>query len=287
MNAIELNHLTKYYGKARGITDVTLSVETGDFFGFIGPNGAGKSTTIRILLGLITATAGSANIYGQRIQARRTAILGKIGYLPSETMFYHGMRIKDILRLSADLRKKDCRAEAKRLCDRLELDTSRKVEELSLGNRKKVGIVCAMQHKPELYILDEPTSGLDPLMQREFYTLLKERNQEGATIFLSSHILSEVQRYCRHAAVIREGTILITDSVENLGHTGAKRITLRGIKQAPALANIKDIKTTADSVSFLYSGTPDILLKALVPLPITDITIAEPDLEEIFLHYYQ
>ncbi len=287
MNAIELNHLTKYYGKARGITDVTLSVETGDFFGFIGPNGAGKSTTIRILLGLITATAGSANIYGQRIQACRTAILGKIGYLPSETMFYHGMRIKDILRLSADLRRKDCRAEAKRLCDRLELDTSRKVEELSLGNRKKVGIVCAMQHKPELYILDEPTSGLDPLMQREFYTLLKERNQEGATIFLSSHILSEVQRYCRHAAVIREGTILITDSVENLGHTGAKRITLRGIEQAPALANIKDIKTTADSVSFLYSGTPDILLKALVPLPITDITIAEPDLEEIFLHYYQ
>ena len=204
MKAIETIHLTKYYGKARGIADISLSVEEGDFFGFIGPNGAGKSTTIRTLLGLITATDGSARIFGQDIQTQQTALLGEIGYLPSETMFYHGMRVKDVLRLSADLHKKDCGKEAEKLCRRLDLDTSRKIDELSLGNRKKVGIVCAMQHRPRLYILDEPTSGLDPLMQREFYALLQERSREGATVFLSSHVLSEVQRYCRHAAVIRE-----------------------------------------------------------------------------------
>ncbi len=286
MKIIETRNLTKYYGKARGITDVSLSVEEGDFFGFIGPNGAGKSTTIRTLLGLISATDGSAEIFGKDISTCQTEILADIGYLPSETMFYRGMRVKDILQFSAKLHRKDCTEEARKLCERLELDTSQKIDELSLGNRKKVGIVCAMQHNPRLYIMDEPTSGLDPLMQREFYALLKERNDKGATIFLSSHILSEVQRYCKHAAVIREGELLVTDSVEKLGHTDTKRVTLHGIKEAPALAHIKDIKLTEDSVSFLYSGQASLLLRTLSELPITDITIAEPDLEEIFMHYY-
>ena len=287
MKAIETIHLTKYYGKARGIADICLSVEEGDFFGFIGPNGAGKSTTIRTLLGLITATDGSASIFGQDIQTQKTTLLGEIGYLPSETMFYHGMRVKDVLRLSAELHKKDCGEEAKTLCRRLDLDVSRKIDELSLGNRKKVGIVCAMQHKPRLYILDEPTSGLDPLMQREFFALLQERSREGATVVLSSHILSEVQRYCRHAAVIREGRILVADSVEKLGHTGAKRVTLRGVDKAPALPHIRDMETLPDAVSFLYSGEAGVLLNSLASLPVTDVTIAEPDLEEVFLHYYR
>lgn len=286
MKAIQTNNLTKYYGNFRGIIDVNLFVEEGDFFGFIGPNGAGKSTTIRTLLGLISATGGSAEIWGQDIRRHQTELLADIGYLPSETMFYNGMRVRDILRLSADLRKKDCTEEANLLCDRLSLDTSKKIDELSLGNRKKAGIVCAMQHKPKLYILDEPTSGLDPLMQREFYSILTERNKAGATVFLSSHILSEVQRYCRHAAVIREGRLLITDSVENLMVTGAKRITLQGVSSLPALENVRDVKPGNDTVSFLYSGKPDLLLKAMAQLPLKDITIAEPDLEEIFMHYY-
>lgn len=286
MKAIQTNNLTKYYGNFRGIIDVNLSVEEGDFFGFIGPNGAGKSTAIRTLLGLISATGGSAEIWGQDIRRHQTELLADIGYLPSETMFYNGMRVRDILRLSADLRKKDCTEEANLLCDRLSLDTSKKIDELSLGNRKKAGIVCAMQHKPKLYILDEPTSGLDPLMQREFYSILTERNKAGATVFLSSHILSEVQRYCRHAAVIREGRLLITDSVENLMVTGAKRITLQGVSSLPALENVRDVKPGNDTVSFLYSGKPDLLLKAMAQLPLKDITIAEPDLEEIFMHYY-
>lgn len=286
MKAIKTDHLVKYYGKSRGITDVSLAVEEGDFFGFIGPNGAGKSTTIRILLGLISPTGGKAEIFGRDVQTERTNVLSDVGYLPSEAMFYSGMRVKDILKLSADLQKKDCSGEAKKLCERLELDPGRRVDELSLGNRKKVGIVCAMQHRPKCYIMDEPTSGLDPLMQREFYALLQERNAEGATVFLSCHVLSEVQRYCRHAAVIREGRLLACDSVENLGHAGAKRVTLRGVKQAPALEQIKDVKITPEAVSFLYSGKAQELLKALSVLPITDIIIAEPDLEEIFMHYY-
>ena len=286
MNAIMTNNLTKFYGKARGIVGVNLSVEEGDFFGFIGPNGAGKSTTIRTLLGLIAPTGGSAEIFGKDICRQRTEILADIGYLPSETMFYGGMRVKDVLRLSARLRKADCSGEAEKLCERLELDTSRKIDELSLGNRKKVGIVCALQHRPKLYILDEPTSGLDPLMQREFYSLLQERNEDGATVFLSSHVLSEVQRYCKHAAVIREGRLLACDSVEKLGHTGAKRVTLRGVAAAPELEHIRDVKVSAEGVSFLYGGKADWLIKALSALSITDITIAEPDLEEIFMHYY-
>lgn len=286
MDAIKTEKLTKYYGKARGIIDVDLNVECGDFFGFIGPNGAGKSTTIRILLGLISATGGRAEILGKDIVKCRTEILSEIGYLPSETSFYSGMRVKDILKLSADLHKSKCEKEAKLLCERLELDTSRRVDELSLGNRKKVGIVCAMQHSPSLYILDEPTSGLDPLMQREFYALLDERNKAGATVFLSCHVLSEVQRYCRHAGVIRDGRLLVCDSVDKLANTGVKRVTLRGGGEVPRSDQIKNVNVTDDSVSFLFSGEPRELLKLLSAVPMTDFTVSEPDLEEVFMHFY-
>lgn len=286
MNIIKTEGLTKFYGKSRGIVDVDLSVEEGDLFGFIGPNGAGKSTTIRILLGLISANEGRAEIFGKDIVKNKVEILKDIGYLPSEAIFYHGMKVKDILELSAKLRGADCSEEAARLCERLELDTSRKVDELSLGNRKKVGIVCAFQHKPRLYILDEPTSGLDPLMQREFYNILKERADEGATAFLSSHILSEIQRYCNRAAIIREGRILTTDYVERLGYTGAKRVVLKGLQGKVDIENAKDITENGDSVSFLYGGRPDELLKLLCGSCFEDITIADPNLDEIFMHYY-
>lgn len=286
MHIIETDSLTKYYGKSRGIRDISLTVEEGDFFGFIGPNGAGKSTTIRTLLGLIRPNGGTAKIFGKNILSKREEILKSIGYMPSEAAFYHNMKVKEVIRLSADLRKQDCRKEAARLCERLEVNTEKKIGELSLGNRKKVSIVCALQHKPRLCVLDEPTSGLDPLMQREFYAILEERNVEGTTIFLSSHVLSEIQRYCRHAAVIREGRLLVSDSIEHLGHTDAKRVTLRGITAPPTIQNMKDITANGDTVSFLYGGRPDELLSALAALPLTDVTITEPDLEEIFMHYY-
>lgn len=286
MKAIQTEHLTKYYGKTRGIEDVSLCVEEGDFFGFIGPNGAGKSTTIRILLGLLAPTGGRAEVLGMKIGAKQTDILANVGYLPSETSFYHGMRVGEILSLAARLRKQDCSAEAKVLCERLSLDPTKRIDELSFGNRKKVGIVAALQHKPRLYVLDEPTSGLDPLMQHAFYEILQERNREGATVFLSSHILSEVGRYCKHAAVIREGGLLVCDSVDRLAHTGIKRVTLRGIFEMPEILNTRDVQLDGDTLTFLYSGMPATLPSVLSTILFEDFTVTDPDLEEVFMHYY-
>lgn len=286
MKIIQTENLTKYYGKARGIIDMNLSVETGDIFGFIGPNGAGKSTTIRTLLGLISPTSGSARIFDKDILKNHIEILSRIGYMPSEAMFYHGMRVEEVLRLSASLHGKNCRDEARRLCERFKLDTKKKVEELSLGNRKKVSIVCAFMHQPDLYILDEPTSGLDPLMQKAFFELIHEKNKQGATIFLSSHVLSEIQHHCKNAAIIRGGRLIACDSVEKLTDTKARRVTLHGISSPPRLDNTKNISCTENSVSFLYDGDMKVLIAELNQLPVTDMTVTEPELEEIFLHYY-
>lgn len=287
MEMIKTTKLTKYYGKARGIIDLDLTVAQGEFFGFIGPNGAGKSTTIRTLLGLIAPTSGSAMIFGKDVTKEREVILQDIGYLPSEALFYQGMRVKDVLKLSADLRKKDCAAESKRLCERLQLDTARKIDDLSFGNRKKVAIVCALQHRPRLLVLDEPTGGLDPLMQKEFFGILCERNQEGATILLSSHVLSEIQRNCTRAAIIRDGRIIACDSVDVLSKTSARRITVHGVVDLTQLGGIRDRKITKDSVSFLYSGDMGSLLRTLSLGQVDDLTVTEPDLEEVFLHYYE
>ena len=287
MDAIRTTGLTKYYGKARGIIDLNLNVKEGEFFGFIGPNGAGKSTTIRTLLGLIKPTGGSGFIFGKDIVREKQEILNDVGYLPSEAVFYTGMRVRDILKLSAELRKKNCTKEAKDLCERLQLDTTRKVEELSFGNRKKVAIVCALQHDPKLLVLDEPTSGLDPLMQREFFDILRERNQGGTTIFLSSHILSEIQRNCTRAAIVREGRMTACNSVEELVKTGAKRVVVHGNVNPPELSGIRDMQHVDNGISFLYTGDMNELVQMLSKSYITDLTVTEPDLEEIFMHYYQ
>ena len=287
MKAIETTKLTKYYGKARGIEDLNLSVNKGEFFGFIGPNGAGKSTTIRTLLGLIKSSSGSASVLGLDIEKDKEKILERIGYLPSETTFYAGMRVRDVLKFSADLRGKDCSKEAKVLCERLQLDTSKKVDELSFGNKKKVAIVCALQHKPELLILDEPTGGLDPLMQREFFQILQERNEEGTTIFLSSHILAEVQRNCTRAGIIREGKLIACGSVEALSRTNAKRVHVQGDVHIEELQEVRDLRQTENGMTFLYGGDINQLLQVFAKQNIQDISISEPDLEEIFMHYYK
>ena len=287
MESIKTTKLTKYYGKARGIEGLDLTVTQGEFFGFIGPNGAGKSTTIRTLLGLIAPTSGSAMIFEKDVTKEKESILRDIGYLPSEALFYKGMKVKAILKLSADLRKKDCNAESKLLCERLQLDTARKIDEMSFGNRKKVAIVCALQHRPKLLVLDEPTGGLDPLMQKEFFDILRERNKTGATVFLSSHVLSEIQRNCTRAVIIRDGRIIAQGSVDDLSKTSAKRITVHGSIHLENLSGVRDRKDTKDSVSFLYSGDMDSLLRTLSAGQVNDLTITEPDLEEVFLHYYE
>ena len=306
--AIDTIDLTKSYGKSRGICNLDLQVEAGDFFGFIGPNGAGKSTTIRTLLGLIRLTSGSAKVLGFDIVSEKEKILRHTGYLPSEIHFYPHMKVRDAIRYSADLRKADCGKEAEELCRRLDLDPSRNVDDLSLGNRKKVGIICAVQHHPDMLILDEPTSGLDPLMQKEFFNILQEENQRGATIFFSSHILSEVQAYCRSAAFIKDGKILLKDKVGNLEQTGTRKVCIVGGAARERLAALPGVTFTDDdtaqpgsavsdgphasttgtsTLSFLYNGDIQMLLSALAQEKIKDITITEPSLEEIFMHYYE
>ncbi len=297
MNAIETDDLTKSYGKNRGINELKLTVPEGDFFGFIGPNGAGKSTTIRTLLGLIRPTSGSAKVLGYDIIHEKDKILKEVGYLPSEINFYSGMKVKDVIKYSADLNKAKCKNKALELSERLGLDLNRKVDELSLGNRKKVGIVCAVQHSPKLLILDEPTSGLDPLMQREFFNILTEENHKGTTIFFSSHILSEVQNYCHTAAFIKDGKIIMSDTVDKIEETGAKRVSLSGaisgfdslIKESEITKYVSDLKINEEDgvADFIYNGKIPLLLDILRETEPRDLTITEPSLEEIFMNYYE
>lgn len=287
MKVIETKNLTKYYGKSRGILDLNLEVEEGDIFGFIGPNGAGKSTTIRTLLGLISASSGEGTVFGMDIHTETKNILKRVGYMPGEANFYQSMRVRDMIKLSADLRKKDCQKKAASLCERLQLDTNKKMEELSLGNKKKVSIVCALQHEPDLYILDEPTSGLDPLMQQEFFQLLKEENKRGATIFLSSHVLSEIQNYCKHAGIVKDGKLIMVNSVSEMSKSNTKRILIQGIDQLPALEGVVNLEQSKEGFQFLYQGNMPDLIETLQGLPIQNMNISDPTLEEIFLHFYQ
>lgn len=270
--AISIQNLTKTYGKSRGVTNLSLQVEKGDIFGFLGPNGAGKSTTIRSLLGLIHFQEGSASILGMDVKEKQTELLKEVGYMPSEAMFYPSMKVKEVLKLAADMRKKDCAEESRMLCERLAVNTEKRIEELSLGNRKKVSIVCAMQHKPQLFIFDEPTSGLDPLMQAEFFKLILEYNKQGATCFLSSHVLSEIKKYCHHAAIIKDGKLICTDTVENLTRTNAKRVRV-----------VKD----GVEEDFVFKGNLNELFAGFAGHDISDIVIEEPELDEIFMHYYE
>jgi ABC-2 type transport system ATP-binding protein len=226
MNVVETKNLTKSYGKARGIVDVNLSIEEGEIFGFIGPNGAGKSTTIRTLLGLIYPTSGSATIFNKDIIEFGPEIKKEIGYLPSEVFYYDGMRVIDLLNYSASFYKKDCSKKIRELAEIMDLDLNKKIEDLSLGNKKKVGIVQGLLHSPKLIILDEPTSGLDPLIQQKFFNLLREENKRGATILFSSHILSEVQRLCGRVAIIKEGKIIREEKISDLMENNYKRFRI-------------------------------------------------------------
>ena len=213
-NIVEIENLTKSYGKNRGVIDVSLEIKEGDIFGFLGPNGAGKSTTIRSMLGLLKTNSGSIKILGLDSVKDHEGILKNVGYMPSEAWFYDSMKVKDVIKYAADVRGIDCSQEAEKLCERLKVDRNKKIKQLSYGNRKKVSIVCAMQHRPKLFIFDEPTGGLDPLMQKTFFDLVNEYVNDGATCLLSTHVLTEVNKYCRHAAIMREGRLTMLDSVD-------------------------------------------------------------------------
>ncbi|NLI21269.1 MAG: ABC transporter ATP-binding protein [Clostridiales bacterium] len=291
MSIVEVNHLKKYYGKSRGIEDVTFSIEEGEIFGFIGPNGAGKSTTIRTLLALIRPTAGSATIFGLDCIRNAPQIARRVGYLPSEVFYYDGMRVLELLKYSASFYRRDCAARIRELADALDLDLKKKIEDLSFGNRKKVGIVQAILHEPGLIILDEPTAGLDPLMQQRFFELLRAENRKGATVLFSSHVLSEVRKLCNRVAIIKEGRIVNVDTISALQDNGYKKITLEAkgaVSQAEyALEGVTSLTVQGNLVTFLYQGGVNALLHMLAERELINVTIEEPDLEEIFLHYYR
>ncbi len=290
MSIIEVSNLTKYYGKARGIVDVSFAVEEGEIFGFIGPNGAGKSTTIRLLLSLIHPTRGTAQLFGQDVVTHGPALRRDIGYLPSEVYYYEGMKVIDLLKYSASFYAGDFTARLHELSGVMELDLNRRISDLSYGNKKKVGIVQGLLHGPKLLFLDEPTSGLDPLMQHKFFDLIRAENARGVTVFFSSHILGEVQRLCTRVGIIRAGSLAEISDIRTLQQNNYKklRVTAPGLTPAALeLPGVTNVQTENNTVSFFFKGDIKAVLHTLDGLPVTDVTIEEPTLEEIFMHYYE
>jgi ABC-2 type transport system ATP-binding protein len=290
VSVIEVSKLTKYYGKARGIVDVSFNEEEGEIFGFIGPNGAGKSTTIRLLLSLIHPTSGSAKVFGKDVVTRGPEIRRDIGYLPSEVYYYEGMKVIDLLKYSASFYGRDCTQRMRELSEIMELEMNRRISDLSYGNKKKVGIVQGLLHSPKLLFLDEPTAGLDPLMQRRFFDLIREENARGVTVFFSSHILGEVQRMCTRVGIIREGRIVEISDIRTLQQNNYKKVhvTAEGLNAAAFdLPGVTNLQTEDGSVYFFFKGDINGVLQRLQGVRVTDVTIEEPTLEEIFMHYYE
>jgi ABC-2 type transport system ATP-binding protein len=291
MAIIEINQLTKYYGKSRGIENVTFSVEEGEIFGFIGPNGAGKSTTIRTLLALIYPTSGSAKIFGKDCIRYGAEIREQVGYLPSEVFYYDNMKVLDVLKYSASFYKNVKMARIQELAETMDLDLTKKIEDLSYGNKKKVGIVQGLLHEPKLIILDEPTSGLDPLMQQKFFDLIATENKKGSTVLFSSHILPEVQKLCTRVAIIKEGSIVKIENMSTLRHENYKKFMLESIdpilKNALQMAGVTNLEQNGNTVRFLFKGDINMILDRIHGLPLKNILIEEPTLEEIFMHFYR
>jgi len=289
MTLINIEKLTKYYNKdSRGIIDVSFDIKEGEVFGFIGPNGAGKSTTVRTLLNLIFPTSGSATVMNLDIVKDSVKIRKHIGYIAGEINYYEDMTVRKFLEYSAKFYKVDYEEKLVYLADKLELDLTRKIEDLSFGNKKKVAIVQAFIHNPKILILDEPTSGLDPLMQTVFFDLLEEEHKRGATIFFSSHILSEVQRICDRVGVVKEGYLVKIEKIEDIMKTQAKNV--RVIANGNIVlknSHIAKLKKVSNVYTFIYTGNVNELLELLSGKDIIDLTITEPTLEEIFMHYYE
>jgi ABC-2 type transport system ATP-binding protein len=290
MSVIEVNKLTKYYGKARGIVDVSFNVDQGEIFGFIGPNGAGKSTTIRLFLSLIYPTRGEAKIFGKDVIKFGPEIRQEIGYLPSEVFYYEGMKVIDLLNYSASFYKKDCAQRIQELSELMELDLKRRIDDLSYGNKKKVGIVQGLLHSPKLIVLDEPTAGLDPLMQQKFFNMIREENKNGATVFFSSHILGEVQKLCNRVAIIKEGSVINIQDIKTLQKDNYKKVHIAASDIDEKLYQIEGVSNLMkenSALNFFYKGDINLITKLISQKDVLDVTIEEPTLEEIFMHYYE
>jgi ABC-2 type transport system ATP-binding protein len=288
---IETDRLTKSYGTFRGIVDVDLAVNEGEIFGFLGPNGAGKTTTIRVLLDLIRPTSGSARVFGIEAAADPVAIHRRIGYLPGEWNLYDRLTGGETIRFFANLRRGVDPEYTRQLVERLDLDPSRRFREYSRGNKQKVGLIVALQHRPDLLILDEPTSGLDPLVQQTFNELLFEAKAEGRTVFLSSHIISEVERTCDRVAIIREGRIVRVDTVEGVRNLAAHEVELRFAAPVPAAAfqvidGVRDVVEEGRTLRMLVTGPIAPIVRLAAQYELVDFVSREPSLEEVFLSEY-
>ncbi len=295
MNVIETSKLSKFYGKERGIENLDMQVNEGEIFGFIGPNGAGKSTTIRTILSIVHPTSGSASIFGKDVTKYGPEIREEIGYLPSEIFYYENMKAIDLLRYSASFYKKPKNHMEHRiqtLAKLLELNLDKKIDDLSFGNRKKVGIIQGLLHEPKLIILDEPTGGLDPLIQQKFFNLIQQENKRGASVLFSSHILGEVQRLCDRVGIIKEGKMIKVEKISDLLEKSTKRfkLTTKGKADKAVLLNITGISElvyNGNDINFLFRGHLRDITKAIAKLDLVNLDVNEPDLEEIFLHYYR
>ena len=288
-NILEIKNLTKNYGKSRGVIDVNLEIEKGTIYGFIGPNGAGKSTTIKCIMNLINKNSGEVFIDGKLFLKKNNELKKKIGYLPSEIHLYDELKVKEMIKYSESFYKKDCSKRVSELVNKLDIDTNKKIEELSLGNLKKVGIVLALMHEPEIVIMDEASSGLDPLMQEAFYEILLEEKKKGTTIFFSSHILSEIKRICDKVAIIKEGKIINIDDMNNIEDSDVVRIKITSDYNKDI---VKELKLSEDSIKnetleFIYKDDINNLMKILSKYNIKKLLIEELDIEEIFIHYYK
>ncbi|MGN1379541.1 MAG: ATP-binding cassette domain-containing protein [Bacilli bacterium] len=286
---IEIQNLTKYYGKIKGVEDLSLKLYEGEIFGFIGPNGAGKSTTIRSIMNLINKTSGKVLIEGKEFNKDDIKIKETIGYLPSEIHLYDDFTVKEMLDYHESFYKKDIHKRRIELVKRFKLDENKKIEDLSLGNLKKLGIILAFVHEPKILILDEPTSGLDPIMQNVFYGLLKEEKLKGNTIFYSTHILSEVSKICDRVGIIKDGKLIKVESMEDLTKKNLTFVTLSSndIKNIKEDLRVKITFEGKNTIKFKNNLTYDELIKKISKYKIDKILIEEFTLEEMFLHYYK
>jgi ABC-2 type transport system ATP-binding protein len=288
---IRTEKLTKWYGKQRGVIDVDLTVQAGEVFGFLGPNGAGKTTTIRTMLDLIRPTSGRALVFGVESSADPVGIHRRVGYIPGEFTLYDRLTGRQTLEYFANLRGGVDPAYQASLVERIDLDPSRRFREYSKGNKQKVGLVIALQHRPELLLLDEPTSGLDPLVQQTVFEILREAVADGATVFLSSHILSEVEKSCDRVAIIREGRLAKVDTVEGLRDLAHHQVELRFAGPAPAavfeaLPGVSDLVADDHVLRMRVAGAITPVVQAAARYELLDFVSREPSLEETFLAQY-
>lgn len=287
---LSIKNLTKYYGKTLAVKDLSLDLVEGEIFGFIGPNGAGKSTTIRSVMNLINKTEGSVTFLGEPLEKNSIALKKQIGYLPSDINLYDDMTVAQILDFHEEFyADNNVHPKRENLVARLNLDESKKIEDLSLGNRKKLGIVLALMHSPKLLILDEATSGLDPIMQQEFYNILLEEKKQGTTIFYSTHILSEISKVCDRVGIIKDGTLLKVESVKDMLKKNFVVVSIES-KQVADIAKVLKVTLDKESTNFIkfkFEGSASDLVKKLSKFSLDSILIEEASLDEMFLHYYR